>query len=91
MLTLAAYSSILCVPSDNFMRAILGEVFMVQPDGIYADSGDGPKCLSERVLAEWIFHQYRYQAIEKGSQCWIRQRELAVEADFDSWDIVTIL
>jgi hypothetical protein len=26
------------LPSDSFMRAILGEVFMVQPNGMYANN-----------------------------------------------------
>lgn len=34
------------LPSDDFMRAIIGEVFMVQPDGIHSDSGNGPEKIS---------------------------------------------
>jgi hypothetical protein len=38
------------LPSDQFMRAILQEVFMVQPDGVYSDSGKGPEKISTAVL-----------------------------------------
>ena len=42
------------LPSDGFMRTILGEVFMVQRDGIYADSGDGPKKIDTALTRESV-------------------------------------
>ena len=47
--------------------------------------------LPDGVLAEWIFHQCRYRALDKGANCWIVQRELAVENSFDSWSVEKIL
>lgn len=43
------------------------------------------------VLAEWVFRECRYRALDKGSQCWIVSRELATEGDFPSWQVVKIL
>jgi len=54
-------------------------------------AGKGEVTKRDKTLAEWIFHQWRYQAIDEGSQLWIRRRELAVEQDFDSWEVVKIL
>jgi hypothetical protein len=42
------------LPSDGFMRAILGEVFMVQRDGVYADSGDGANKISAELTREQV-------------------------------------
>lgn len=47
--------------------------------------------LPEGVLAEWIFHQFRYRALDKGSYCWIVSRELATEDDFPTWQVEKIL